>query len=85
MEAWRWKGSQNLIFLTFGTGQGAGLILDRRLYSGTTDLAGEAGHLRLDHTGPVGFEKAGSFEGYCSGGGMGADRAENGQAKIANG
>ena len=27
-------GAQNMIFLTFGTGMGAGLILDGRLYSG---------------------------------------------------
>lgn len=64
------KGVNSLIFLTFGTGMGAGLILDGRLYSGIADLAGEVGHLRLSETGPVGFGKAGSFEGYCSGGGI---------------
>jgi len=64
------KGYNNLIFLTFGTGMGAGLILDGRLYSGTSDLAGEVGHIRLTENGPVGFGKAGSFEGYCSGGGI---------------
>lgn len=64
------KGYDNVIFLTFGTGMGAGLILNGQLYSGTTDLAGEVGHLRLAEMGPVGFGKAGSFEGYCSGGGI---------------
>ena len=64
------KGKSNIIFLTFGTGMGAGLILNGKLYSGTTDLAGEVGHLRLAEMGPVGFGKAGSFEGYCSGGGI---------------
>lgn len=64
------KGYNNLIFLTFGTGMGAGLILDGKLYSGTSDLAGEVGHLRLAEMGPVGFGKAGSFEGFCSGGGI---------------
>jgi glucokinase len=64
------KGYENLIFLTFGTGMGAGLILNGQLYSGTSDLAGEVGHLRLSGTGPVGFGKAGSFEGWCSGGGI---------------
>jgi len=64
------RGTQNMIFLTFGTGMGAGLILDGRLYSGTSDLAGEVGHLRLAPMGPVGFGKAGSFEGFCSGGGL---------------
>lgn len=64
------RGYSNLIFLTFGTGMGAGLILNGALYSGTTDLAGEVGHLRLSDMGPVGFGKAGSFEGWCSGGGI---------------
>jgi len=63
-------GTQNMIFLTFGTGMGAGLILDGKLYSGTNDNAGEAGHIRLDKIGPVGYGKAGSFEGFCSGGGI---------------
>lgn len=64
------KGCQNMIFLTFGTGLGAGLILDGKLYSGTSDMAGECGHMRLASFGPVGFGKAGSFEGFCSGGGI---------------
>lgn len=64
------KGSQNMVFLTFGTGMGAGLILDGRLYSGTNDMAGEIGHMRICDFGPVGYGKAGSFEGFCSGGGI---------------
>ncbi len=64
------KGYINLIFLTFGTGNGSGLILDGKLYSGTNDLVGESGHIRLAEMGPVGFGKAGSFEGFCSGGGI---------------
>ncbi|MFN8486012.1 MAG: ROK family protein [Caldilineaceae bacterium] len=64
------RGLQNVIFLTFGTGMGAGLILNGQLYSGTNDMAGEVGHIRLETTGPVGYGKAGSFEGFCSGGGI---------------
>jgi glucokinase len=64
------RGTQNMIFLTFGTGLGAGLILDGKLYSGTNDNAGEVGHIRLENFGPVGYGKAGSFEGFCSGGGI---------------
>ena len=63
-------GTENMIFLTFGTGMGAGLILNGRIYSGTNDLGGEVGHLRLAEDGPIGFGKAGSFEGFCSGGGI---------------
>jgi glucokinase len=65
------KGCNNVVFMTFGTGLGAGLILDGKLYSGTNDNAGELGHIRLDRFGPVGFGKAGSFEGFCSGNGIG--------------
>ena len=64
------QGCRNMIFLTFGTGLGAGLILDEKLYSGTNDMAGEAGHIRLCEYGGVGYGKAGSFEGFCSGGGI---------------
>ena len=64
------KGTRNMIFLTFGTGMGAGLILDGRLYSGTNDMAGEVGHIRLADSGPEGYGKKGSFEGFCSGGGI---------------
>ena len=64
------KGLNNVVFLTFGTGLGAGLILNGKLYSGATDTAGEVGHIRLGEYGPVGFGKSGSFEGFCSGGGI---------------
>jgi len=64
------RGYSNAIFLTFGTGMGSGLILDGKLYAGTNDNAGEVGHIRLEKTGPVGYGKAGSFEGFCSGSGL---------------
>lgn len=64
------KGTQNMVFLTFGTGLGSGLILNGKLYSGTNDNAGEIGHIRLSEFGPVGYGKAGSFEGFVSGGGI---------------
>lgn len=73
LAEWLWgagKGCKNMVFLTFGTGLGAGLILDGRLYTGTNDMAGEAGHVRLEHDGPEGYGKRGSFEGFCSGGGI---------------
>jgi glucokinase len=64
------RGYENVIFLTFGTGLGAGLVLGGRLYSGTNNMAGEVGHIRLEKEGPVGYGKRGSFEGFCSGGGI---------------
>lgn len=73
LAEWRFgagRGSKNMIFLTFGTGMGAGLILDGRLYRGTSGMAGEIGHVRMERFGPCGYGKAGSFEGFCSGGGI---------------
>ena len=64
------RGCQSMMFLTMGTGMGAGLILDGRLYEGVTGNAGEVGHMRMAADGPVGYGKAGSFEGFCSGGGI---------------
>ena len=73
LAEWQWgagQGCRSMVFLTFGTGMGAGLILDGRLYAGITDMAGEVGHVRLAQEGPVGYGKQGSFEGFCSGGGI---------------
>lgn len=64
------KGAKNLVFMTFGTGLGAGLILNGALYSGSSGMAGEVGHMRLSPFGPSGYGKCGSFEGFCSGGGL---------------
>jgi glucokinase len=64
------KGSHNMIFLTMGTGFGAGIILGDRIYQGTNGMAGEIGHVRLTPDGPVGYHKAGSAEGWISGGGV---------------
>ena len=64
------RGTRNMVFMTFGTGLGAGLVLDGRLYAGTNDNAGEIGHLRLAPEGPVGYNKEGSAEGFCSGAGI---------------
>ena len=64
------RGTRSMAFFTFGTGLGSGLILDGRLYEGITGTAGEAGHIRLNSYGPVGYGKSGSFEGFCSGSGI---------------
>lgn len=73
LAEWRFgagRSCRNMAFLTFGTGLGAGLILDGRLYAGTNDMAGEIGHIRAAEDGPSGYGKRGSFEGFCSGGGI---------------
>jgi glucokinase len=61
---------RHLVFLTFGTGFGAGLIVNGQVLRGATDTAGEVGHLRLAWEGPIGFGKAGAWEGFASGEGL---------------
>jgi glucokinase len=73
LAEWRFgagRGTRHMVFLTCSTGMGGGLILDGRLYRGRRDLAGEVGHLRLTDSGPKLYDKAGSFEGWASGGGL---------------
>ncbi len=73
LAEWYWgngKGSASLIFLTFGTGLGAGLILDNRLYRGSSGLAGEIGHWKIAEDGPECYAKRGSWEGFSSGCGI---------------
>ena len=64
------RGARNLIFLTMGTGLGAGIIVDGAIYHGATDAAGEVGHIRLAEDGPVEYGKAGSWEAFCCGAGI---------------
>lgn len=61
---------RQMIFLTFGTGLGAGIVINGQILHGASDTAGEIGHWRLSHSGPEGFGKAGSWEGFCSGAGL---------------
>lgn len=64
------KGCKNMIFLTLGTGLGAGIIINGKIYRGSTGLAGEVGHIRVAERGPVVYGKAGSWESFCSGKGI---------------
>jgi len=64
------KGCQDLIFLTFGTGLGGGLILGGHLYRGVIGLAGEVGAIRVSSEGPPIRGKPGCLEGFASGAGI---------------
>lgn len=46
------KRSDNMVFLTLGTGIGAGIILDHKLLRGDRGFAGEVGHITLNADGP---------------------------------
>jgi len=64
------RGFRNIVFVTMGTGLGAGMILDGKLFRGTSDVAGEIGHIRVAEDGPDCYGKSGSLEGYGSGTGI---------------
>jgi len=69
------RGAQNVIGLTIGTGIGGGIILNGRLYHGSSDVAGEIGHTTIDVTGRrCKCGNYGCLEAYASGPSI-ADRA----------
>ncbi|MFN2400112.1 MAG: ROK family protein [Gemmatimonadaceae bacterium] len=62
------KGANNVVGLTIGTGIGGGVILDGKLYHGSSDVAGEIGHTTIDSTGR--YCRCGNYgclEAYASG------------------
>ena len=79
------RGIDHMIFLTLGTGVGAGLILNNQLFRGASNMAGEIGHVRLTEHGPAGHGKDGSVEGWASGGGMARMGVQLIQEALANG
>lgn len=65
------KGLDNFVNIFVGTGIGSGMVLNGKLAEGTTNSAGEIGHICLDPDGPVcGCGKKGCFEAFSSGKGL---------------
>ncbi len=57
----------NYALITLGTGIGSGLILDSKLYTGTTGTAGEIGHMIIEKEGlECKCGRRGCFEQYAS-------------------
>jgi glucokinase len=79
------KGTQSMVFLTMGTGIGAGLVLNGELYRGASNLAGEIGHVRLTRSGPIGHNKSGTVEGWASGAGMARAAKDAVETAVAHG
>ena len=62
------KGATNVVGMTIGTGIGGGIILDGKLFHGSSDVAGEIGHTTIDLNGR--HCKCGNYgclEAYASG------------------
>lgn len=69
-EYWfgEYYGTQNMAYLTFSTGMGAGIIANGRLIRGANAMAGEVGHHTLDPNGPqCACGKFGCMEAYVGG------------------
>src|SRR5437762_4034772 len=61
-------GGTNVIGITLGTGIGGGLILEGKLYHGSSDVAGEIGHTSIDANGRrCKCGNYGCLEAYASG------------------
>lgn len=60
------KGARNMIAVTLGTGVGGGLVLEGRLYRGSTFGAGEVGQMSIDYRGkPFVHGNPGALESYA--------------------
>jgi glucokinase len=61
-------GFRNVFYATLGTGIGAGIIFDQRIYHGRTGSAAEGGHVTIDYNGPrCACGKRGCIEALASG------------------
>ncbi len=47
------KGVDNLIFVKIGTGIGAGIVCEGKIYRGSSGCAGDIGHISVDKSGPL--------------------------------
>lgn len=67
------QGARNMIAITLGTGVGGGLVLDGRLYRGSSFGAGEVGQMSIDWRGKEFVHgNVGALESYCGIGPMAA-------------
>ncbi len=62
------RGARTMVYLTWSTGIGGGLIMDGKLFSGAHGAAGEVGHMILDPNGPLdGCGQRGCLEALAGG------------------
>jgi len=71
-EAWRGaaRGCHDAIFLTVGTGIGAGIMVDGRVLRGAHDISGAIGWMALERPWDDRYRSCGNFEYYASGDGI---------------
>ena len=82
-EWWRGaaRGAEHVVGLTIGTGIGGGIVLHGEIYHGTSDIAGEIGHMTIDSTGRrCKCGNYGCLEAYASGPAIAARAVEGVEA-----
>jgi len=62
------RGTRNMVYITWSTGVGGGLIIDGKLHRGSHGTAGEVGHMIIDPDGPLDqCGQHGCLEVFCGG------------------
>src|SRR4029077_14953822 len=62
------RGTRHMVYITWSTGVGGGLIIDGRLHRGAHFTAGEVGHMIIDPNGPLdNCGQHGCLEVFCGG------------------
>jgi glucokinase len=62
------RGARYFIYVTVSTGIGGGIVIDGRIYSGFSGVAGEVGHMTIQDDGPrCGCGNIGCWEALASG------------------
>jgi len=62
------RGTRNMVYITWSTGVGGGLIIDGKLHRGGHGTAGEIGHMIIDPNGPLdNCGQRGCLEAFVSG------------------
>lgn len=86
-----WKGNassvRNAIFLAFGTGIGAGILIDGNILRGAHDIAGAIGWWTLGHPFDPKYIPCGFFEYHASGEGLrkvAAEKRASGEIPMAS-
>ena len=68
------RGTKNMIYITWSTGVGGGMIVDGELHRGAHGTAGEVGHMIIDPNGPLdSCGQRGCLEAFVGGKNLGRE------------
>lgn len=78
------RGTRHFIYITISTGIGGGIVIDGKIYTGSSGTAGEVGHMTIDDNGPFcSCGNSGCWETLASGTAL-AREARNRMKEGAN-